>query len=369
MKNNINNVIDGIVAYAVDNLMLDSLDEVHARNRLSQLFGVAPQKGEQVESYADVEELKKAIAEVSTDISLDDVMDIIMPPSHQIDYWFTDEAQRSTQKAFEFLYDILACGGCVGSASSVESNGYCFVPAFNSVSTRSVMLDVNGATPYTPEQVSNHIATIVKYDLFAADAVSSMNAYCTNYDGVIAKRFGEQSSYACCADAAILHAGVKRVVKDEIVKIELLDYPVPAIAISGIAKNSVEREVAQIVKNANDANIGCTLACAKTNDGNKFYIVFSGDIASDEVCTPHAVLGGIGVCTTIALEPILSVLEKGTALSVDLSAFKQIYSQIGGVKHGDKALSSLADALADSYKKTLSASATATEERVIEIIG
>ena len=64
---------------------------------------------------------------------------------------------------------------------------------------------------------------------------------------------------------------------------------------------------------------------------------------------------------TAELEPLLNVLEKGTALSSDLYAFKPLYAEIGGVKHGNKAADALGAELAKQFKAHLAAAASVDE--------
>lgn len=64
----------------------------------------------------------------------------------------------------------------------------------------------------------------------------------------------------------------------------------------------------------------------------------------------------------------MSVLEKGTALSSDLYAFKPLYAEIGGVKHGAKAAAALGAELVKQFKTALAAAASADEAAAEKLV-
>lgn len=369
MKNT-DKIIDRLISYARENLMLDALDETYTRNRLCALLGVKPAAADaDAPEFKDAAELAAELNAAFPDVSVDAVTDVLLPAPHMIDYWFADEMGRSPVKAFDFLYELYEKAACVNPSEASGKDGF-FHYEKHSAFGRPVMLDANGAAPYTPRVSGNRIASLACEEVFSADIVAKLGAFVSAYGGAIAKKVGTNGDYACCKDFAPAHAAVKKQIKDGAVKAGLLDYPVPALVISGIAKNAVEREVAGVIKRAADAGVSCTVACARDKSGShSFYVVFAGNIAADEVCSPEPVLGACGVFETAELAPLLSVLEKGTALSTDLSAFKKIYSGIGGVKHGAKAADVLTDALVKSYKAALAAAASATEEQATALLG
>ncbi len=370
MKNT-DKIIDKLISYARENLMLDALDETYARNRLCALLKVKPGAADaDAPEYENVEELAKELNAAYPDVALDAVMDVLMPAPHMIDYWFADEMGRSPQKAFDFLYELYGLAACVSPSAACNKDGYVHYEKHADACQRPIMLDANGASPYTPRVSGNRIATLACDDVFSADIAAKLGAFVSAYGGAIAKKIGSSGDYACCSDIAPAHASIKKQLKDGAVKVGLLDYPVPALAFSGIAKNAVEREVAGVIKRAADAGLACTAACARDKSGSHvFYVIFAGDIAADEVSSPEPVLGACGVFETVELASLISVLEKGTALSTDLFMFKKIYSAIGGVKHGAKAAAVLTDALVAEYKTALAAAASATEDKAVELLG
>ncbi len=365
MKNDSKN-LNKLIAYARDNLLLDALDETYTLNRLAKLYGVpAPELDPDCECDLSLDEL---IGAPGANVDAADVLDAILPLPHTVNGYFRDELSRNAAKAFDFLFETYALGGCVAAAEAGNSNGFINYAQKPTVLSRAVLLPIGGdELYYTPRVTGNHIATVSSDDFMTDDIVARESAYVAAYGGTIAKRIGDDATYYCCDETALDGAAVKEQLKSGTVKIALLDYPVPVIAVSGVAKNTVAREAAKLIKAAGDAEIPCIAACTAKN-GVTFYLILANDIASTDTLKAATPLTACGVFETIDCTRLLSVLEKGTALSTDLFAFKPIYSEIGGVKHGAKAKSALDGALAAMFKPALAASAATDEAKAKALV-
>ncbi|MBD5132639.1 MAG: hypothetical protein HDT28_08665 [Clostridiales bacterium] len=367
MKNDINLILNKLVSYATDNLLLDELDALYTLNRLSVVCGAGAVSRDQDADYgeADLAALLNELTAACPAADKAAVRDILFPMPRTVNMYFGDALGRNKNKAFDFLFELYANGGAASAGEAVAKDGY-LAYVRTAEAAGGVTLDVKGeALAYIPRAVAGRIAELEKPDVTADDTLSRMAAYVTTYGGVIAaKSVGDIDGYLTCADCALTHAKVKTEISGGAVKTDILDYPVPVVAFNGIAKNTVAREVARIIKAAEPAGLKPVVAAA-AKDGITFYLVFAG-----EVTDPNKFIGktdaltACGVFETVDCSGLLSVLEKGTALSTDLSAFKPIYDKIGGVKLGAKAAAELGGALAEIFKPALQASATTPEAAV-----
>ena len=367
MKPDINSILNKLIAYSIDNLLLDPFDQTYMLNRLATVCGVKEPKLDEDADYGDAT-LAQLLDELAAALPQADkaaVAEILFPMPRTINYYFAEKLERGVRKAFDFLFDVYAHGyNAVSAADDMEHNGFLCYNADNVTKLDGPALAVNGEQLlYTPIAVGNHVASLKNPDILTDDIVRRLAAYAARYGGTIATRIGEGADYLCCATSALANAKTAKVLSDGAVKIELLDYPVPALAFSGFAKNTVQREVCRVVKAAAEKNIAC-VAAAEGKDGVKLYVVFAGELNSDGFIVGQNALSACGVVKTKDCTPLLSVLEKGTALSTDLIEFKPIYDKIGGVKHGSGAVNALAGALIDMYLPLLKASASATTEQV-----
>ncbi len=362
MKTDINTVLNKLTSFACDNLMLDALDYTYTLNRLACLAGVTPKK--QDADYGD-SDLNSLVAELKAAVPAIDekaVVDALMPLAHTIDYYFTDALGRSADKAFEFIYDLFAQCGSVSNGVELASKGYTFYSAPNA-SNYSVSLDVGGdSLMYTPVSTVGRVAALECPDLLAYDVASRLASFAETYGCAIAKTAGDDSAYLCCKSTALSSAKVKEQLNSGVVKTALLDYPVPTLSVSG-PKNAASRECARIMKAAADAEVKCVVA-AEPGQFTTLYIVFAGATAKDENFMAGDALSACGVVKSLDFAPLMSVLEKGTALSTDLFEYKSIYGDVGGVKHGAKAAAALSDALAKKFNAVLAAVASADEAKV-----
>ena len=349
-----NKKLNQLIAYARDNLLLDALDETYTLNRLAKLCGVsAPELDPDLECDLTLDELLAAFDGVDHA----DLLDAILPLPHTMSGYFRDELDRNAKKAFDFLFETYALGGCVAQSEAGCADGFVNYAETPTELSRAVLLPVGGdELYYTPRVAGNHIATLAAEDMLADEIVAREAAYASAYGGTIIKHIGDDAKYYCCDKTALQAAAVKEQIKTGTVKVALLDYPVPALAVSGVAKNTVAREAAALIKAAGDAELPVSVACAAEN-GITFYLVFAKEIATNDIIVSAGPLGECGVFGTIDCAPLLSVLEKGTALSTDLFAFKSLYSEIGGVKHGAKARAALDGALSKAFKPLLAAAA------------
>ncbi len=362
MKTDINTVLNKLTTFACDNLMLDALDYTYTLNRLAALAGVTPKK--QDIDYGDGD-LNSLVAELKAAVPTIDekaVIDALMPLAHTIDYYFTDALGRSADKAFEFVYDLFAQCGSVSDGVELASKGYTFYSAPDA-SNYSVSLDVGGdSLMYTPISSVGRVAKLSCPDLLAYDVASRLASFAETYGISIAKTAGVDGEYLCCNKTALSCAKVKEQLGGGVVKVALVDYPVPTLSVTG-PKNAAARECARIMKAAADAEIKCVVA-AESGQFTTLYIVFADATAKDENFASGDALSACGVVKSLDFSPLMSVLEKGTALSTDLFEFKSIYAEVGGVKHGAKAAAALSDALAKKFTAVLSAAATADEAKV-----
>ena len=371
MKTDINSIINKITAYAIDNLLLDPFDQTYAFNRLATVCGLENPKPDCDADYGDatlvelLDELKAAAPQIDKDV----VADLLFPMPRTVNYYLNEKLARGVHKAFDFLFDTYAHGyNVVSTGAAIGENGYLCYSADGISPAVGAALSVGGEQLfYTPIAVGNHIATLQNPDILSDDIVRRLAAYASEYGGTIATRIGEGADYMCCATSALSGAKTEKVLSDGAVKIELLDYPVPALGFSGIAKNSVVREICKVIKSAAEKNIPCVVA-ADGKTGVKLYVVFAGEIKADALIHGGDALSACGVVRTKDCAPILSVLEKGTALSTDLIAFKPIYDRVGGVKHGKDALNALGQALVAMYLPMLTAAASATKEQVSALV-
>ncbi len=370
MKPDINNILNKLLSYAFDNLLLDTLDETYALNRLATACGIkAPVRDENVE-YGDAEfgellnELKAAVPTV--DIAT--IESILFPMPRTIGMYFNDALDRNAKKAFDFLFDLYAHGNdIVSTSAAVGKDGFSAYSAGNVAELAAVTLPDCGGAAYVPRVVGNRIATLdIPDDIMTDDVLAREHAFVTAYGGVIATRVGD-GKYYTAESFALASAAIKTDLTTGSVKTAILNYPVPALAFNGIAKNAVAREAARVIKAATDADLKPILAAA-AKDGVTYYVVFANDVAPDGLLVGSNVLTACGVFETIDCSPLMSVLEKGTALSTDLAAFKPIYDVIGGVKHGAKAADALGGYLVDKFKPALAAAASATDDTVAALV-
>ncbi|MCH5350626.1 MAG: hypothetical protein J1F39_01480 [Clostridiales bacterium] len=361
MKANINNLLNKLIAFAEDNLMLDSLDAVYALNKLATLVGVKPELEEADYGDATYTELLDELC-AAAPVDKAAVTDILLPLPHTVNYYFNDQFSRNPQKAFEFIFDLYAQVGGVASSVSGSDKGYTHYEAGGD-GKHFVALPVGGDhLKYTPLSLGACVGTLECKDFMSEDIASRMAAFADAYKMTIAKAAGDGDYYTCGVNTALSAAPVKAQLSDGAVKIALLDYAVPALSVSG-PKNSTIREAAKLIKTAADKGLPCVVAC-EVGQWTKFYLVFAKPTAATDVFAASTPLSACGVFGTVKMDALLSVLEKGTALSTDLFRFKAIYDSIGGVKHGAKAGAALAAELAKAYKAILSAAATCDEAAV-----
>lgn len=367
MKNDINTVLNKFIAYARDNLMLDALDETYTLNRLAALCGTTAAQAD-TECTESLDALFAQLAAFAPDVDKSDVIDIILPLPHTVNGYFRDELDRKPKKAFDFLFDLYALGGTVSQETGGDVDGYVRYTAKALPDSPAVSLPVGDAElDYAPRVVKNHIAKIYgDDDILADDITARLVAFATTYGGVIAKR-ASTSDYLCGDVFALDAAKIKEQLSDGSVKLALIDYPVPALKVFGIAKNSVAREAARIMKAAADAGLDYTAACS-AKDGVALYIVFAKPLPETDGIAAFDALAACGVFATTDFSPLMSVLEKGTALPNDLAEYKSVYAAIGGVKHGAKASAVLDAHLASLFKTALKASASADEQTVKSLL-
>lgn len=371
MKSNIKQTIDKLLAYALDNLMLDALDKTYTLNKLSSMCGIADPECSDDADYGDatLADLLSELAASVPDLDKRAVADMLMPLPHTVNYYFTDELGRNPEKARDFLFDLHALGCYASSEAANGCDGFTYYTEPKDVYSCAALLPVGEDLKYTPRVVGNRIATLESPDILTSDILARESAFVESYGGAIAKRMDGDDNYYCCDGFALTSAKVKKQVATGAVKIALLDYPVPVLAFSGIAKNTVMQSAASVIKQATEAKIPC-VAAAAANDGITFYAVFaSADALNGEgiISDKTDALTPCGVFATIDFSPLVPVLEKGTALSTDLFAFKPIYSSIGGVKHGQKAREVLDAAVVALYRSALAPVASCDEERAVSL--
>lgn len=365
MKSDLNITLNKLVSYAFDNLLLDPLDGTYTLNRLAKACGVASVSSVDVD-YGDatLDMLLKELKAAAPAADLANVKEILFPMPRTIGSYFEDEQNKSADKAFSFLFELYAKGGYVSEAHAPGKSGYACYSVANETAY-PVSLDVNEPLLYTP-LAYERVGALQNPDILSDDIVSREISYVTRYGGVIATRIGSGSEYLTASTTALATAKVKEQLSDGAVKIALLDYPVPALAFGGIAKNAIAREAARIVKAATDAALPCVVAAAATN-GVTVYLVFANELATNDFIVGSDALAACGVFRTKDCSPVLSVLEKGTALSTDLAEYKPIYDKIGGVKLGGKATAALGEALCNMALPLLKAAASADEAQVKQL--
>lgn len=362
--NAVNTTINKLISYALDNLLLDALDETYTLNRLATVCGVAePVKDDVDYGESSLETLLNELKTAVPTVDITAVMNILFPMPRTVNYYFESKLSRSVSKGLDFLFDLFAHGyNNVSTSEAFGKDGYLSYAGTAEIPLQAATLPVGEDLVYIPRVVGNHIATLQNPDILTDDIVSREATFVTKIGGVIATRVGAETDYYCCDKFALTDMPIKKQLSSGAVKISLLDYPVPALAFNGIAKNAVAREVTRVVKAAGTAGISPVVAAA-AKDGITFYVVFANDISGNEFIIGSNALTACGVFQTANCAPLLSVLEKGTALSTDLTAFKTIYDKIGGVKLGAKAQDALGGALVDLYLPLLKASASATESQ------
>lgn len=366
MKTDINTVLNTLVAYATDNLMLDPLDYGYTLNRLASVVGAPCPKPQEVDGDANLDELLSALTAAVPTADKAAVMDVLFPMPRTVNTYFQAKLDRNPQKAFELLYDLYAHGySVVSTADGAETDGYHTYTAQGVTPLKAAALPVGDETLYyVPQAVYNRVATLDNPDILTDDLIVREVDFAVKYGETIAARIGAGADYACCAKTPLCKAPVKTVVSDGAVKINLLKYPVPVLSFTGIAKNAVAREVGKVVKAVAEAGVPCVVAADNTN-GVTLYAVFAKELATTEFITDGGALSACGVVATKDCSALLSVLEKGTALSTDLAEYKPIYDKIGGVKHGKNAAKELGAALYALYLPLLTAAASATEEQAV----
>lgn len=370
MKSDINKTLNKLLSYAFDNLLLDTLDETYTLNRLAVACGVKTPARDEDADYGDATfgELLAELKAAAPSVDLTVVDGILFPMPRTIGMYFNDALDRNAKKAFDFLFELYAHGNnIVSTSAAVGKDGFLSYSAGNIAELAAVTLPDCGGAVYVPRVTGNRIATLdIPDDILTDDVLAREQAFVTAYGGVIAARIGD-GKYYTASSFALTSAGVKTDLTSGSVKTTLLDYPVPALALNGIAKNAVAREAARIVKAADEAGLK-TVVAAAAKDGVTYYIVFANDVAPDGLTVSSDALTACGVFETTDCSPLMSVLEKGTALSTDLAAFKPIYDVIGGVKHGAKAADALGGYLVDKFKPLLAAAASADDDKVVALV-
>lgn len=370
MKPDINNILNKLISYAFDNLLLDALDETYTLNKLAKACKIAvPVQSEVDYGNSTIEELIAELKTVCPEADITAVNDALFPLPRTVNYYFADALDRNPKKAFDFLFELYASGySMISKGSACGKDGYIGYAAAQAPSCASVALPACGDLKYTPKALGNHVATIENPDdVLAEDVFSREAAFVTAYGGAIATRLGANTDYYSAEDCALTHAAVKKDLSSGAVKTFLLDYPVPALAFNGVAKNAVMREATRIANAAVEAGYRIVLAAA-AKDGVTLYIVFAGGVEQSEYIKSDDALTVCGVYQTADFSALLPVLEKGTALSTDLMQFKQLYEQIGGVKLGGKAAETLGGALAEKFKPALFSAASCSIEQAVALV-
>lgn len=363
MKTDTNCVLNKIISYAFDNLLLDPLDEVYTLNRLATVCGVPVPVRDESCDYGDAT-LGELLDELGKAVDKTAIADILMPMPRTVNMRFTDLSARSMSKAFDFLYELYAhCDDLISAAPAFASNGFCCYTA-HAPAPALVSLPAVGAA-YSPISSGNKTACFACEDILAEDVLSREAAFVGNYGGGIAIRQGD-TEYFTAQTLALAEAQASKQIADGSVKVALLDYPVPALAFNGIAKNAVMREVARVLKAAAAKELKPVIAAAAKN-GVTFYLVFAGLVEPDGYLVADTPLTACGVFAVGDYSPVLPVLAKGTALSTDLSAFKPVYDAVGGVKHGAKAADALGGLLVDKIKPALAAAATVSPDEAVAL--
>lgn len=371
MKPDLNITLNKLISYALDNLLLDSLDETYTLNRLASACGFSSPKRNEDVDYGDcsleslIAELKEAAPAVDPAV----VADILFPMPRTVNYYFGNKFARDAKKGIDFLFDLYAHGyKNLSQSPAFGKDGFVCYCGDAEIPMHAATVDVGEELVYTPRVLGNHIASLENRDIMSDDIVAREIAYVTALGGAIAVKVGDTAEYMCCDEFALASAPVKKQISSGTVKIALLDYPVPVLAFNGIAKNAVARETAKVIKAAAEANYACTVAAA-AKDGVTLYVVFADAPASNEfIKNGTSALDVCGVVKTTDCLPLLSVLEKGTALNNELAQFRPIYDKIGGVKLGAKAKTELGGALIEMYLPLLKAAATATEEQATALV-
>lgn len=371
MKSDINIILGKLIAYARDNLMLDALDETYTLNRIGALAGATDLGGVKDCDYGDATlgALLNELEAAAPALDRAAVTDALFPLPHTVNYYFSDTLGRSPKKAFDFLFDLYAFGGFAADGEAYSADGFTRYADGKAENGRAVVIDANGELHYVPLNRGNNIAVIDCDDFMSDDIARRMAAYVTNYGGAIATRIGGDGKYYACDIIAPAAAKAKTKLADGAVKISLLDYPVPAISVGGLAKNTVAAAAAKIIKAATDEKLACVAACAAKDEGAEFYVIFANPVGASEYISAGDALAACGVFGTVDFSEFTQILEKGTALPADLSAFKPLYNEIGGVKLGAKASDKLTEALAAVFKKSLAAAASADEAKATALVG
>ena len=360
MKADISNIVSKLMAYARDNLMLDALDETYTVNRLAAITGASAIKLDCDAEYGDAT-LQSLLGELAAAAPATDkraVVDLLMPVPHTAQMYFSDTYDRNPKKAFDFIFELFAMGGCASDGEAGEYEGYVRYTANTPVGTRSIVLDADGDVKYTPVTAANRIATVASDDILSFDTIRRQAALSERYGFTAVKRIGANEPIYCCDKTALELAAAKEQLAGGAVKTALLDYPVPVIAFSGIAKNTVISSAVKTVHAAETAGVACVTATAVKDGSLTVYAVFAKDIATDNVLISSNALTACGVFQSADLSELLSILEKGTALPTDQMAYKAIYDDIGGVKLGAKAKAKLDEHVCSAFEKALAAAAS-----------
>lgn len=366
MKTDINAILNKLVLFAEDELMLDALDETYTLNKLAALVGITPAKIDADYGDATLSDLLDELKAAAPDVDPSRVTEILMPLPHTVNYYFNDAFSRNREKAFDFVYDLFATAGYVSATELGTADGYCPYGVKPGAKRAVTLLVGEDDLKFTPLSKSARAATLECRDFMSDDIARREAAFADTYGMVIAKRVGSDDAYVCASAAAVTAAKTKETVKDGVVKISVLDYAVPALSVKG-PKNSAAREAAKIIKAAAEAQLPCVIAAAP-GELTSFYIVFAADVKPAELFAAPNALNACGVFGTAEFAPLISILEKGTALSTDLFEYKPLYSAIGGVKLGAKAVKTLTDELVKRFKPLLAAAASCDEAKAKSLV-
>ena len=108
MKSDINLTLNKLISYALDNLLLDALDETYTLNRLASACGFSSPVRDEDADYGDatLETLLAELAAAAPKVDATVIADILFPMPRTVNYYFSAKLARDVKKGVDFLFDL-----------------------------------------------------------------------------------------------------------------------------------------------------------------------------------------------------------------------------------------------------------------------
>ena len=175
MKSDINLTLNKLISYALDNLLLDALDETYTLNRLASACGFSSPVRDEDADYGDatLETLLAELAAAAPKVDATVIADILFPMPRTVNYYFSAKLARDVKKGVDFLFDLYAHGyKNLSQSPALTKNGYACYYGDAEIPMRAATLNVGEELVYTPRVLGNHIAALENRDIMSNDVAT-----------------------------------------------------------------------------------------------------------------------------------------------------------------------------------------------------